>query len=92
MGEGFVGREAHLEDRRMWRLLLARLHPDVGGDLDLFVFAHALRDRIRGELRSAPASPEHRDPEHPFHAWRVTMVSWASRNRDSLRRPYETTR
>ena len=36
------------EDRRMWRLLLARLHPDAGGDHDLFTFACAMRDEISG--------------------------------------------
>ena len=34
------------EDRRMWRLLLAQLHPDAGGDHDLFAFACAMRDEI----------------------------------------------
>ena len=34
------------EERRMWRLLLARLHPDAGGDHDLFAFACAMRDEM----------------------------------------------
>ena len=41
------------EDRRMWRLLLARLHPDAGGDHDLFAFACAVRDEVSGGVRAA---------------------------------------
>src|SRR5829696_3152345 len=41
-----AARLASFEDRRMWRLLLARLHPDAGGDHDLFAFACAMRDEM----------------------------------------------
>jgi hypothetical protein len=30
----------------MWRRLLARLHPDAGGDGELFTFGQAVRERI----------------------------------------------
>jgi len=46
-------RFASFEDRRMWRLLLARLHPDAGGDHDLFAFACAVRDEMSGGERAA---------------------------------------
>jgi hypothetical protein len=41
-----AARPTTFEDRRMWRLLLARLHPDAGGDHDLFAFACAVRDEV----------------------------------------------
>ena len=71
------------EDRRTWRLLLARLHPDAGGDHELFLFACALKDEFCPERLSAdgPATGQ------SFSTWRSTMGSWASRNRDALREP-----
>ena len=70
----------------MWRLLLARLHPDAGGDHELFLFACALKDevcreRLFGSSNDGPAT------DQSFSTWRSTMGSWASRNRDALRRP-----
>jgi hypothetical protein len=50
---GDAGRLAFSEDSRMWRLLLARLHPDAGGDHDLFVFACAVREEMFSENRAA---------------------------------------
>ena len=95
MFEGFAGREAPLKDRRMWRLLLARLHPDAGGDNELFLFACALMDAVREERRSAsgspgrPAAAGHDGPgsHHTFSRWRGNMSSWASLNREGLRKP-----
>ena len=43
-----VDRLAPLEDQRMWRLLLARLHPDIGGDHELFLFACAVKGEVGG--------------------------------------------
>lgn len=37
---------APLTDRRMWRLLLARAHPDAGGLEELFVWAQALQEEL----------------------------------------------
>lgn len=39
---------APLTDKRMWRLLLARAHPDAGGSEKLFVWAQALREELCG--------------------------------------------
>ena len=89
MGKGYAAWEVSSEHQRMWRLLLARLHPDAGGDQELFVFARGLRDQIRGELRAVPAPRALGGPEHPFHEWRTTMASWAYSNRASLRDPRE---
>ncbi len=82
MGKGHSGREAPFEDRQMWRLLLARLHPDVGGDHELFLFACALMDSVCERRRARPG------PDHAFSRWRGGMDSWASRNREGLRRPH----
>jgi hypothetical protein len=52
-------RLASFEDRRMWRLLLARLHPDAGGDHDLFAFACAVREPRRLGHRKRRQCREH---------------------------------
>lgn len=49
-----VGWLAPSEDRQMWRLLLARLHPDAGGDHDLFAFACAIREELSAGIRTTP--------------------------------------
>ena len=93
MGEGFASQEAPFEDRHMWRLLLARLHPDTGGDHELFLFAHALREGLSGngylESTPAPDSDRRRTKRgaEPFlQAWHDAMGGWASCNRETLRR------
>ena len=88
MNKGFAARGAPFQDRHMWRLLLARLHPDAGGDHELFLFACALKDELCRE-RLFGSGPAHDEPgtDHSFLMWRSTMNSWASRNRDSLKRP-----
>ena len=77
------------EDRRMWRLLLARLHPDAGGDHDLFTFACAMRDEISSVAKNAEGEDGARSTEGlvtPFlRAWQDTMGDWSSGNRDALR-------
>ena len=82
-----VERPVSFEDRRMWRLLLARLHPDAGGDHDLFAFACAVRDEMSGE---DPAAKSAGDEEMariaaPFlRTWQESMGRWSTGNRDSL--------
>ena len=82
MSEGFPLGERSLQDRRAWRLLLARLHPDAGGDHELFLFACALMDSACGKRRARLGL------DHPFSRWRGGMDSWASRNRERLRKPH----
>jgi hypothetical protein len=85
-----AGRLASSDDRRMWRLLLARLHPDAGGDHELFAFACAIRDEMSGANCSerntgsdAAGSGEGRAT--PFlRAWQEAMDHWSSSNRDAL--------
>jgi hypothetical protein len=87
-----AGRLAAFEDRRMWRLLLARLHPDAGGDHDLFAFACAMRDEVSsasGITKDTESEDSARGTEvlvSPFlRAWQDTMDDWSSGNRDALR-------
>jgi hypothetical protein len=89
MNHGYAGRDTRFESHQMWRLLLARAHPDAGGDHELFLFACALRDSHLAELHFAEASsPGETAEDDPSPAsWRSSMNSWASRNRDALRRP-----
>jgi hypothetical protein len=50
-----------LDEKAMWRRLLARAHPDTGGTGDLFVWTGAVRDAVcGGELRVEPKRPETR--------------------------------
>lgn len=49
---------APLDDHRMWRLLMARLHGDAGGSDELFLFGQAVRERLLGGvLARAPETP-----------------------------------
>ena len=68
----------------MWRLLLARLHPDAGGDEETFLLASALRASMRGNPlfdQGATIKPS----GTYLRGWRTTMGSWASDNRNTLR-------
>jgi hypothetical protein len=82
------------EDRRMWRLLLARLHPDAGGDHDLFAFACAVRDQVFRERHPAEgARAEDRatntaDVASFLGPWHEAMGRWSSSNRDALNKFY----
>ena len=80
---------APLEDRRMWRLLLARLHPDAGGDQNLFAFACALREEAVGSVprrAQAGADEDTTDQSAPFlQTWQDAMGHWSSANRDALK-------
>ena len=83
-------RLASFEDKRMWRLLLARLHPDAGGDHDLFAFACAVREEMSTGNR--PSETINRKDEAqstqraaPFlRTWQEAMAHWSSCNRDAL--------
>ena len=64
-------------DRRFWRLLLARAHPDHGGSEDLFVWCQNLREHVAGdciEPTSATPHERHRDPPpHPQAGERIEL-------------------
>ena len=82
-------RLAPFEDRRMWRLLLARLHPDAGGDQDLFSFACALRDEVAGGVRDTRnTGTDERTTDQTAHflrTWQDAMGHWSSTNREALK-------
>ncbi len=87
-----VDQPTFLEDRHMWRLLLAKLHPDAGGDHELFLFAYAVKEGICGGRRLGRKPPSkdgerraERPAEHFPRAWQDAMNSWALRNREALR-------
>lgn len=85
-----------LDDPRMWRLILARLHPDAGGDQELFAFACAVKDEVcRGRppvrgaagARSEPRARrwERRAADTFLEDWQYAMRHWSSRNHEVLR-------
>ena len=79
-----AGRLASFEDRRMWRLLLARLHPDAGGDHDLFAFACAIRDEVSNGNRGGNAGSTDSAAAPFLQTWQEAMGHWSSGNRDAL--------
>ncbi len=87
MAEGFAGDKRLFQDRRMWRLMLARMHPDSGGDHELFLFACALMDGFYGVRRARSRFHDAPGQGGSFSDWRGGMSSWATRNREGLRRP-----
>ncbi len=82
-------RLAPFKDRRMWRLLLARLHPDAGGDQDLFAFACAVRDEVAGGVRATRTAGTDQgttDQTAPFlRTWQDAMGHWSSTNREAVK-------
>lgn len=83
-------RFAPFEERRMWRLLLARLHPDAGGEQDLFAFACAVRDEVAGGGHATgntrtDNSQGSEDPALFLRTWQDAMGHWSSTNRDTLK-------
>jgi hypothetical protein len=52
-----------IDDRSMWRRLVARAHPDAGGAHELFIWAGAVRDVVCGVSPHGAVSPEPDD--HP---------------------------
>src|SRR5215204_99907 len=69
-------------DHRMWRLLLARLHPDAGGDHELFVFASTVKNSVCGKEPPRNRLVDHagRRAEHPTVAyvrlWQSLINPW----------------
>lgn len=77
---------APFEHRRMWRLLLAQLHPDAGGDHELFAFVCAVKEKVYGKehLRREPSDHHKRSSRHFLRTWQDQMRYWASHNRETL--------
>ena len=90
--ERFAEELAPFEDRRMWRLLLARLHPDAGGDHDLFAFACAIRAEMSSENHAARTTGNGGNARStqcatgPFlRTWREAMGHWSTSNHETLK-------
>ena len=49
-------------DRRFWRRLLARVHPDAGGSHDLFLWVSALFEHVAGDHIEEPPPHVRREP------------------------------
>lgn len=43
------------DDPKMWRRIIARAHPDAGGDHELFIWTGAVRDLVCARMAEAPA-------------------------------------
>lgn len=52
-------------DRMMWRKLLARSHPNAGGDNELFEWTNALHEHVAGD---AIEKPNHAQPRRTTNA------------------------
>jgi hypothetical protein len=83
----YVGQYTSFEDRRMWRLLLAQLHPDAGGSHELFTFACAVKEEVCGKERPKGENACHREPrvEHFLREWQDAINHWAVSNREALK-------
>lgn len=69
----------------MWKRLLARLHPDAGGDLETFLLASTLRADAAGRTFTGPGPAEKPESDTFLCGWRSAMDAWATGNRDTLR-------
>jgi hypothetical protein len=72
-------------------MLLAKVHPDAGGDHELFLFACALKEGVGSGGRPGRKHARNRDerrPDRPAEyfprAWQDAMSSWAIHNREAL--------
>jgi hypothetical protein len=60
-------------DRRYWRLLLRRAHPDTGGTHDLFLWTQALHEHVAGDhLEEQPPVESTSAPIYPLSVTSVT--------------------
>ena len=66
------------DDRGMWRRVVSRVHPDAGGDHELFIWTVAVRDAICGELGAEIPRVERRAPSTQGTGERVPFDADAS--------------
>lgn len=45
------------DDKLMWRKLIARVHPDGGGEHELFIWANSVREHVAGDAVEEPKYP-----------------------------------
>jgi hypothetical protein len=54
-----------LDDPQLWRRLVARAHPDAGGDHELFIFAGAVKAVVCRDPGELPRPEGRRSPSPP---------------------------
>jgi hypothetical protein len=55
-------------DRQMWRKLIARVHPDAGGEHNLFIWTQEIREHVcTGETKQGAPTPDNK-PRVPYRA------------------------
>jgi hypothetical protein len=62
-------------DRSMWRRLLRVVHPDTGGEHDLFIWTSALQEHVVGDQIEEPRG--RRDPSGATHYQQTERVDFA---------------
>jgi hypothetical protein len=65
--------------RVMWRRLLRRVHPDGGGDHDLFIWSKSLYEHVSGNQLEPPQQHTRRDP--PQHKRTGERVDYSGAER-----------
>jgi len=79
-----------LDDPAMWRKLLASLHPDAGGDEELFAFATSLRQHTENCSSVQLARMRRESPRVGVTGtWQSPRVSSNKRNTTDREMPYE---
>ena len=83
-----IERSLLLKAPSSWRLLLARLHRDGGGNPEWFVFACAVKSTLHdvGHPDSVRTRRQSQRAEPFLRGWQGTMNHWASYNCDGLKR------
>ncbi len=76
-----------LDDPRLWRRLVARTHPDAGGDHELFIWCGVVRNAVCGGELRVQSKPEPSD--HPARR-RAGSTSRPTHADDKPRIPYPT--
>ena len=83
---------------RLWRLLLARTHPDAGGSDELFVWAQGLREALEGpaprscgRCKPTDSSPNGEPERIPFEERSdpMALIRRALSLADELEHPYK---
>jgi hypothetical protein len=83
-----IDRSLLLKAPSTWRLLLARLHRDAGGNPEWFVLVCAVKSALHDEGRSDSVRTRYQSRRaEPFlKGWQGAMNHWASYNCDGLKR------
>lgn len=69
----------------MWRKLLAKVHPDAGGDHELFIWARNVQERVCGrqEEEESPPPPQDSGPPRVPFEWTGSFEELTNRALDA---------